>query len=160
MNARQLGFALVGIVGLVIAFEIGLHFHLTTPPAPSRNPNNRLITISASPAPDVGKCEVDFPVAVLHYQQNQSVQWISNDNKYWISFINVDSPAGYTPENPLAPPDEPDVVEPHSLSKAYHVKQKTKYYIYAIFDHDPATNNKNPCKAATDDHDTGLNIKP
>ena len=150
MNARQTGFALVGIVGLVIAFEIGIH--LRTPPLPSRNPNNRLITISASPAPDVGKCEVDFPVAFLHYQQNHSVQWASNDNKYWISFSSK-------PGNPLASADDPVIVQPHSLSKMYHVKHQTNYYMYAIFDHDPSTNNKNPCKSATDDHDTGLNIK-
>jgi hypothetical protein len=156
MKPRQIGFGLVGIVGLVIAFEIGLH--LQTPP-PSPNPNNRLITISASPLPDTGKCEVDFPVAVLRYSQNHSVQWASNDNKYWVSFLTIDSPAGYTPENPLAPPDEPVVIEPHGQSKTYHVKPKAKYYMYAIFDHDPQTNNKNPCKTATDDHDTGLNIK-
>jgi hypothetical protein len=153
MKARQLGFGLVGIVGLVIAFEIGLH--LQAPPPP-HNPNNRLVTISASPPPDTGKCEVDFPVAFLRYNQNHSVQWASNDNKYWISFLAVDPPPGYTP---LAPPDDPVIVEPKSLSKMYNVKPKAGYYIYAIFDHDPSTNNKNPCKTATDDHDTGLNIK-
>ena len=157
MNARQTGFALVGIIGLVIAFEIGIR--LRTPPLPSRNPNNRLITISASPAPDVGKCEVDFPVAFLHYQQNHSVQWASNDNKYWVSFLSIDPPAGYRPENPLAPADDPVVIEPHSQSRQYNIKPKANYYYYAIFDHDPSTNNKNPCKTAIDDRDTGLNIK-
>jgi hypothetical protein len=157
MNARRLSFGLVGIVGLVMAFEIGLH--LQTPPPPP-NPNNRLVTISASPPPDTGKCEVNFPVAVLRYNQNHSVQWTSSDNKYWISFLTIDAPSGYTPENPLAPPDDPVVIQAHTVSKIYHVKPKTKYYMYAIFDHDPSTNNKNPCKTATDDHDTGLNIKP
>jgi hypothetical protein len=153
VKVRQLGFGVVGIVGLVIAFEIGLH--LQAPPPP-HNPSNRIVTISASPPPDTGKCEVDFPVAFLRYNQNHSVQWASNDNKYWISFLTVDPPPGYTP---LAPSDDPVIVEPKSLSKMYNVKPKTGYYMYAIFDHDPSTNNKNPCKTATDDHDTGLNIK-
>jgi hypothetical protein len=155
MSTRQLGFGLVGVIGLVIAFEIG--FRLQTP-SPPPNPNNRLITISASTPPDIGKCEVNFPVAVLRYSQNHTVQWASNDNKYWVSFLTIDPPAGYTPENPLASAD-PVVIEPHSESSPYKVKPKAKYYMYAIFDHDPATNNKNPCKTATDDHDTGLNIK-
>src|SRR5260370_6283006 len=81
MKTRQLMFSLVGIVGLVIAFEIG--FHLQPPPCPAHNPDNRLITISASPSPDIGKCEVDFPVALLRYKR--TVQWAWNDNKYWIS---------------------------------------------------------------------------
>jgi hypothetical protein len=160
MKTRQLTFGVVGIVGLVIAFEIGLH--LRAPHAP--NPNTRVITISASPPPDVGKCEVDFPVAFLRYNLNQSVQWVSSDNKYWISFLTIDSPpdlpADYKPENPLAPPDDPVIVEPHIQPRTYHVKPKTKYYMYAIYDHDPSTNSNNPCKAATDDKDTGLNIKP
>ena len=151
MKTRQLGFGLVGIVGLVIAFEVGLRLQA------KHNPKDRLVTISA--ASESGKCEVDFPVAVLRYNQGHTVQWASSDNKYWVSFLTIDSPAGYTPENPLAPPDEPVVVDPHSQPKTYHVKPKTKYYMYAIFDHDPSTNNKNPCKTATDDHDTGLNIK-
>lgn len=154
MNARQLGFALVGIVGLVIAFEIGLH--LTTAPPLSRNPNNRLITISASPAPDTGKCEVDFPVAFLRYNHNHTVRWASNDNKYWISFV---TPDGHPAESPLIT-DKPVVIEAHGKSAMYNVKPQANYYMYAIFDHDPATNSSNPCKRADDERDTGLNIKP
>ncbi len=153
MKARQLGFGLVGIIGLVIAFEVGLH--LQAPP-PSHNPKDRLITISASPAPDRGKCEVDFPVVFLRYNQGHSVQWASSDNKYWISFVSDD---GTPVESPLAPPHNPVVIEAHGASRVYNVKPKEGYNMYAIFDHDPSTNNKNPCKTATDDHDTGLNIK-
>lgn len=155
MQTRQLGFALVGIVILVIGFVVGLRFQ-TSPPS-TRNPKDRLITISAA---GTGKCEVDFPVALLHY--DHTVQWASNDNQYWISFLTIDAPAGYTPENPLVPvpSNEPAVVASHGLSKKYNVIPKTKYYMYAIFDHDPSTNSKNPCKAATDDRDIGLNIKP
>jgi hypothetical protein len=152
MKTRQLGFGLVGIVGLVIAFEIG--FHLKAPPL-SHNPKDRLITISASPAPDTGKCEVDFPVVFLRYNQGHTVQWASSDNKYWISFHEVPG----TPESPLDTDEETVMVYLNHPSQNYRVKHKEKYYIYAIFDHDPSTNNKNPCKTATDDHDTGLNIK-
>jgi hypothetical protein len=74
--------------------------------------------------------------------------------------VTIDAPAGYTPENPLAPADDPVALEAHRRSRIYPVKPKTKYYMYAVFDHDPATNSKNPCKSATDDRDTGLNIKP
>jgi len=154
MKTRQLGFALVGIIGLVLAFEIGLH--LQAPP-PSRNPKDRLVTISASPAPDTRKCEVDFPVVFLRYSRDDSVQWASSDNKYWISFVSEN---GTPVESPLAPPHNPVVIEAHGASKVYHVKPKEGYNMYAIFDHDPATNNQNPCKNASDDHDTGLNIKP
>src|SRR5262249_31169960 len=150
MKTRQLVLSLVGIVGLVVAFEIGFHLQTSHP----SNPNNRRITISASP--NAGKCGVDFPVAVLNYNQNQSVQWRSLDNKYWITSLSVEPPSSppYEPENPLVPQDEPVVVEPNGTSKMYHVKAKEKYYMYAIFDHAPATNSKNPCKAATDDRDT------
>jgi hypothetical protein len=160
MKTRQLALGLVGIVALVIAFVVGLHLQVPHPP----NPNNRLITISAS---DSGKCDVDFPIAVLHYNQNHSVQWASNDNKYWVSFLIIDfspeyplPPQPYTPENPLVPPHKSVVIEPHGVSIMYHVKPQMKYYMYAIFDHDPATNPKNPCKYANDEKDTGLNVKP
>jgi hypothetical protein len=156
MKARQLGLGLVGIVGLVIAFEVGLH--LQAPP-PSHNPNERLITISASPAPDTGKCDVDFPVVFLRYNQGHTVQWASNDNKYWISFREIAAPPG-TAESPLDSSEDTVMVDLNQPSQKYHVKHKEKYYLYAIFDHDPATNNKNPCKTATDDKDTGLNVKP
>jgi hypothetical protein len=156
MKTRQVVFGLVGIIGLVIAFEVGRH--LQTPLPPTRDPSNRVVTISASPPPDTGKCEVDFPVAFL--RQNKHVQWASNDNKYWVSFLIIDPPPGYTPENPLDPPDDPVIIGPNSASRKYKVKVTTKYYMYAIFDHDPTTNPQNPCKTAIDDHDTGLNVKP
>jgi len=101
---------------------------------------------------------VDFPVAFL--RQHGHVQWASTDNKYWVSFLTIDPPPNYTPENPLAPADDPVIVDANNLSKMYNVKLTTKYYMYAIFDHDPTTNPKNPCKTAIDDRDTGLNVKP
>jgi hypothetical protein len=154
MKTRQLGLVVAGLLGLVIAFEVGLH--LQNSPAPPRNPKSRRITISASSPPGSGQCEVDYPVADLHY--DHTVEWASDDNKYWVSFITIEPPE--TAENPLIPADDPVIVDPRSIPKTYNVKSKTKYYMYAIFDHDPAAGNKTPCKRATDDHDTGLNVKP
>jgi hypothetical protein len=156
MKTRQLVFGLVGIVGLAIAFVVGLH--LQAPP-PSRNPKDRLITISASPGPDAGKCEVDYPVAFLRYNQGHTVQWASTDNQYWISFREIAAPPG-TAESPFENSAYTVIVDSTHPSQKYRLKHKEKYYMYAIFDHDPTLNNQNPCKAANEDHDTGLNIKP
>jgi len=152
MSARQLGFGLLGVVGIAIAFEIGLHVR-----PPSHDPKKRVITISAS---GPGKCDVDFPVTVLHYGKGHTVRWASTDNKYWISSISKETPSGPVPDNPLIPSHDTVVVDPTQGSEEYHVKPTNNYYMYAIFDHDPATNSQNPCKAATDDKDTGLNVKP
>jgi hypothetical protein len=157
MKTRQVVFGLVGIIALVIAFEVGRRWNLQMETL-TLNPKDRHVTISASPQPDTGKCEVDYPVVFLR-QQNH-VQWASSDKKYWVSFLTIDAPPGYTPENPLVPTDDPVVVDPNHPSKLYNVKLATKYYMYAIFDHDPTADPKNPCKAAVDDHDPGLNVKP
>jgi|SRR5262245_36671949 len=151
MSARQLGFGLLGIVGIAVAFVIGLHLR-----PPSHDPKKRVITISAS---GPGKCDVDFPVTVLHHGKGQTVRWASTDSKYWISSISKETP-GPTPDNPLVPRDDIVVVDPTQGSSEYGVQATTNYYKYAIFDHDPATNSQNPCKAANDDRDTGLNVKP
>ena len=152
MSARQLGFGLLGIVGIALAFVIGLRLR-----PPGHNANKRVITISAL---GPGKCDVDFPVTVLHYGKGHTVRWASTDNKYWISSISKESSSGSGPNNPLVPPDDTVVVDPTQGSSEYHVTSTTNYYMYAIFDHDPTTNNQNPCKSATDDRDTGLNVKP
>ena len=157
MKTRQVVFGLVGIIALAVAFEVGRRWNLQMETL-TLNPNkDRRVTISASPD-NIGKCEVDYPVAFL--RQKNRVQWASNDNKYWVSFLTIDAPPGYTPENPLVPTDDPVVVDPNHPSKLYNVKLATKYYMYAIFDHDPTADPKNPCKAAVDDHDPGLNVKP
>jgi len=124
----------------------------------TRSPNDRLVTISASPAPETG-CEVDFPVVFLR-QQRHRVQWQSQDKPYWISFLKLDEVIpGYTPENPLDPSDDPVVVPANSTTQKYRVQPKTKYYKYAIFDHDPTLDPTKPCKKASNDLDTGLNVK-
>ena len=149
MKTPQVVLSLVGIIALVIAFEVGHHLQ----PPPSRDSSTRLVTISASS--ETGKCGVDYPVVSLSYSHH--IQWKSNDNKYWVSFLKIEPPPG---ENPLVPPDDPVIVDLNHPSRSYNVKPKTKYYMYAIFDHDPTINPNNPCKAATDDRDTGLNVKP
>jgi len=155
MKTRQLLFVLVGIIGLIIAFEIGRHFQ--TSPRSTRSSNERTVSISASPSPDTG-CEVDYPVAFL--RQRNHIQWASNDNRYWITFLTIEPPVpGYTPESPLVPPDDPIVVDANQPSTKYGVTSREKYYMYAIYNHDPKTDPSNPCKKATDDRDTGLNVK-
>jgi len=158
MKLRQVAFGVAGIIGLLLAFELGRH--LQSPSGPARALNNRRITISASP--DKGKCEVDFPVALVS-KSAHTVQWTSNDNPYWVSFLTIKPPAvapPYTPENPLD--GDPVYVDASHPSNMYKIKVNatTKYYYYAIYDHDPKGDNSNPCKDAGDDHDTGLNVKP
>lgn len=162
MKTRQLVWSLVGIAGLVIAFVLGLHLRTPTPSA--RNPTERLITISASPSPEIG-CEVDYPVASLRPNINH-IQWASGDHEYWISFTQLGEvpPQGYAPENPLLPSEDPVIVPANDVSGKFNVKydpnRTENYYMYAIYDHDPRTNPNNPpCKKASIEHDTGVIVK-
>jgi hypothetical protein len=159
MKIRQVGFGLLALIGFGIAFGVGRYFQ-----RPATRPNNtRCITVSAGNT--AGKCYVDYPVAVLRYtdQNTDRVQWFSNDNKYSVTFLNIAPPAGfpplpsgYSPESPLAPPQEPVYFDSSNPSRAFNVKHKDKYYYYAIFDQNYPNS---PCKASTDDQDTGLNVK-
>jgi hypothetical protein len=160
MKIRQVVLSLIGLIGLGIAFGVGRYFQST----PLLNYD---FTIYVHSGP-TGKCIVRPPIQLMSYN-NDRVQWASDDNDYWVEFINVTPPAGsvyppippdpithqpYVPESPL-PHDENHVHfyldHPTGLSK---VKPKTKYYYFAIFDQ-----TGNPCKVSTDDKDTGLNVK-
>jgi hypothetical protein len=162
MKIRQVVFGLLALIGFGIAFGVGRYFQ-----RPATRPNNtRCITVFAGST--AGKCYVDYPVAVLHYtdQDTDRVQWFSNDDKYSVTFLNIAPPPGYpplptnppyTPESPLAPPQEPVYFDSSNPSGAFNVKHKDKYYYYAIFDLTHPTTI--PCKVSTDDQDTGLNVK-
>jgi hypothetical protein len=155
MKIRRVVFGLIGIIGLGIAFGVGRYFqHAPTCPG-----NTRCITVSVE---SVGKCQVDYPVANLSYS-NEFVQWFSKDDKYSVTFLNVTPPAGstplplgYSPENPLHPQQEPVYFDQSHPSRAFNLNPKEKYFYYAIFDQNYPNN---PCKASTDDRDTGLNVK-
>lgn len=159
MKSRQVVTGLIALIGLGIAFAVGRYLQ-----RPTTCPNHtRCITVSAGST--AGKCYVDYPVAVLLYtdQGSDHVQWFSKDNKYSVTFLNVTPPAGstplpsgYTPESPLAPPQEPVYFDSSNPSGAFNVKHKDKYYYYAIFDQNYPNS---PCKVSTDDQDTGLNVK-
>jgi hypothetical protein len=160
MKIRQVIISLIGLIGLGIAFGVGRYSRpLVTCPN-----NTRCIMVSAGSA---GKCSVNYPVALLHYTDSDSdrVQWFSNDSKYSVTFLNIAPPPGYpplptnppySPESPLAPPQEPVYFDSSNPSSSFNVKHKDKYYYYAIFDQ---KNPGSPCKVSTDDRDTGLNVK-
>jgi len=163
MNMRQLGLTVAVAAGLVIAFLVGQNLKVA-----KTNPTDRLVTISVSPtSPTV--CEVDYPVAALRPNANK-MQWASAYNQYWISFVTLgETVSGYTPESPLVsgPANGIVAVAANNSSPKFNVKadpshgdpSKPDYYMYAIYDHDPATNPNNPCKKASDDRDTGVIIK-
>ena len=159
MKVRQVVFGLLALIGFGIAFGVGRHSR----PLVNCPNNTRCITVSADST--AGKCSVDYPVALLNYTESGSdrVQWSSNDDQYSVTFLNITPPAGstplpstYTPESPLAPPQEPVSFDKSNPSIAFNVKHKDKYYYYAIFDQ---KNPGSPCKVSTDDQDTGLNVK-
>jgi hypothetical protein len=158
MKIQRVVFGLIGIIGLGIAFGVGRYFQH----APTCPDNTRCITVSVESA---GKCQVNYPVANLSYS-NEFVQWFSKDDKYSVTFLNIAPPPGYpplptnppyTPESPLAPPQEPVYFDSSNPSRAFNVKHQVKYYYYAIFDLTYPTTI--PCKVSTDDQDTGLNVK-
>ena len=159
MKLRQAVFGLIALVVLGIAFEVGRYFRANRVNCPN---NTRCITVSADSNP--GKCSVDYPVALLHYQGGDRVEWFSKDHKYSVTFLNVTPPPGstplpttYSPESPLAPPQEPVPFDSTTPSGLFNVKHKDKYYYYAIFDQSYPNS---PCKVSTDDQDTGLSVKP
>lgn len=158
MNIRRVVSSLVAIVALAIAFVVGRQFQ-----SPAGCPRNtKCITISKESG---GKCQADSPIVNMSY--NHHVHWISADDKYSVSFINVNPPSGYpalptgyVPENPLTPYEEPVIIPANSQSRDFNVKHQNKSYLYAIFDLTVDPTSSSPCKASTDDSDTRLNVKP
>jgi len=156
MKLRQVVLSLIALVTLGIAFGVGRYFQLQTGPL---NIHDHQITVYAYN----GACEVTSPVVPAHFGTDR-VQWLSDDNQYTIDFINIDPPSsstfpplpsGYAKETPLVPGDNQVTIDKNNPSRYYNLKHQTKYYYYAIYDH-----SHNLCKVSTDDHDTGLNVKP
>jgi hypothetical protein len=71
---------------------------------------------------------VDFPSLFSNITHGHTVKWASTDNAYWNSFLSSDGFSG-TPENPLAPSDDPVFVDPQHLSKTSNVEPKAGYCI-------------------------------
>lgn len=158
---KILGFTVAGIVALVIAFLVGRHT-----PVPKPNPHDRNVMITG--------CEVDNAVVILDPQNSDRMQWVSTDNKpYWITFLQLREPLGsYVAQSPLVlqghPGPDPVVLTPTNPSSPYfNVKADPKhgdpyqpdYYMYAIYNQDPADQTIKPCKKASDERDTGVIVK-
>jgi len=164
MKIRQVVIGLIGLIALVISFEVGRYFR----PAPLALHD---FTIGVQTDSTTGKCIATSPILNMHYTTDDRVQWMDNDtrnHKYWVDFTNVNPPPGsvyppiptsppYTPESPLEHNDDHLLFSPSNPTGFFKVKQKDKYYYYAIFDQG---NPSQPCKVSTDDKDTGLSIKP
>jgi len=166
MKTRQVVLGLIALIGLGNAFGVGRHFPPPPPPPPPAacDPTTtRCIHVSVDGA-GTGKCQVDSPVANLSYLKHEKVEWISTDQEYAVSFLQITPPAGstplpsgYVPESALAPPTDPVYFNPSQPAGPFNVKQKVKYYYYAIFFKADYPNK--PCKVSTDERDTGLNVK-
>jgi len=141
-------FALAGTVGAA-AIQSGC------PPPRSSNVGNPDRVVTISPV-STGVCQVDYPVALLR-KGKHTIAWAAETYDYWIRFDpGTGSPIDPTNTAIKVTHGQKTPKFPVSPSAAYN------YYMYAIYDKDPggSTPPPTPCKAANDDHDTGLNIKP
>jgi hypothetical protein len=141
-------FGLVG-VSILLSMQIGCrakHRLVVSNP-------DRTVTISVD-VDHAGKCEVDFPVTLVRASKHHSITWGSEDNNYWIKFDSGGSPIDPSNKSISIPglgSNGPNPIPPSAT---------IKYYKYAIYLADPDTNSNAPeCKAADDDHDTGVNVK-
>jgi hypothetical protein len=152
MKARHAGLGLVGIV-FFIALQISCNNQGSNPNRPAGNPH-RVVTISSAAIGVSNPCEVDFPVTLLRISKNHTIAWKAEDHDYWIAFDLNKSPIGANNikiTNGAKSVDFPITIGPSSAD----------YFKYAVYDSDPNGNPApKPCKLATDDHDTGLNVKP
>jgi hypothetical protein len=148
-----IGLSLVGI-GILIAVESGCDKR-SGPGSVSNilagNPH-RVVTISSAADSGSNPCEVDYPVTVLKMSKHHTIAWAAEDHDYWIAFDRVKgSPIG---SNNIKVP------KGTQTGRFAIATINPDYFIYAIYDVDPTTNPQStPCKSATDDHDTGLNVK-
>lgn len=144
---------LVGMI-ILVAAESGcdsLHRSLVT------DHPHRLVTISSATSTSSNPCEVDFPVTLLRKSKNHTIAWFAADHDYWIKF----DPVNGTP-SPISLPvikiskGSQTTDYPISISPTSEI-----YFMYSVYDVDPTTTPPPaPCKLDTDDHDTGLNVKP
>jgi hypothetical protein len=116
---------------------------------------HRVVTISYRDGSS-NPCEVDYPVTLLRMSKSHTIAWYADDHDYWVYFDNGFPIVNGT--NPIyvkkgAPPKEYSVALPAATPKMY--------FTYAVYDSSPGMN-PSPnaaCQSATDDHDTGVNVK-
>jgi hypothetical protein len=151
MKARHTGLDLVGIF-IFIALQAGCDKQGSSPNILAGNPH-RVVTISSASPGVSNPCEVDFPVASLRISKKHTIAWAAGDHDYWIVFDpGKGSPIG-TNSVKIANGTQTSSFPINSSSAGY--------FMYAVYDSDPSGNPPpKPCKAATDDRDTGLNVKP
>jgi hypothetical protein len=156
MKIRQVVIGLIGLISLGIAFGVGRYFR----PIPLVKHDWDLY-VSSDPK-TTGHCLVSSPIQLMSYT-NDRVRWLSEDNKYRVDFTSITTPIPpdpithqpYTQESPLEPSADHVPFEKGSPTRYYNVHQKENYYYYQIVDQSTG----NPCKVATEDRDTGLNVK-
>jgi hypothetical protein len=153
MKARHASRGVFGII-IFIALQAGCNKSAQNPTILAGNPH-RVVTISSVSPGSSNPCEVDFPVTLLRVSKKHTIAWAAEDHDYWILFDKTKgSPIG-TDHIKIAKGGQagpfPITINPSSA----------EYFMYAIYDFDPSTNPRGaPCKLATDDRDTGLNVKP
>ena len=153
MKVRHTGLDLVGIL-IVIALQPGCHKEGSNANILAGNPH-RVVTISSSSTGVSKPCEVDFPVTLLRINKHHTIAWAAEDHDFWIVFDRGKvSPIGTNSikvTKGATSNDFPVTISPSAAD----------YFMYAVYDSDPSSNPPpTPCKTATDDHDTGLNVKP
>jgi hypothetical protein len=152
MNARYvIGLGLVGI-GILATVLTGCHRRSgsdSTANILAGNPHRVVIISSSSPGVS-NPCEVDFPVTLLKISKHHTIRWAAQDHDFWIVF-----PA----ENPIG--SNNIKVPSGSKTDRFKITASDPYYfMYAIYDVDPVAHpGSAPCKTASDDRDTGLNVK-
>jgi hypothetical protein len=151
MQRRQ--FKSLGLIGVAVLIAIQIACGKGGQNIAKDNPH-RVVTISAVSSNGSNPCEVDFPVTLLRTSKHHTIAWIGADHEYWIWFDN-----GF----PIVNATNPIHVPNGTSTLAYDVTAPTEtYFTYAIYDSNPGSNppSNTACKKSSDDHDTGLNVKP
>ena len=151
MKVRNTGLGLVGIL-ILIALQPGCRKEGSNANILAGNPH-RVVTISSSATGVSNPCEVDFPVTLLKINKHHTIAWAAEDHDFWIVFDrSTGSPIG---TNSIK-------VDSGTQTSRFPITSSSAgYFMYAVYDSDPSSNPPpTPCKAATDDRDTGLNVKP
>jgi hypothetical protein len=156
MKIRQVVIGLIGLIALGISFGVGRYFR----PIPLVN-HDWDIYVSKDPNSTTGHCLASSPIQLMSYN-NDRVRWLSEDNKYRVDFTDITTPippdpvsGTYQQESPLEPTADHVPFDQGSPTRKFNVHHKVKYYYYQIVDQSTG----NPCKIATEDRDTGLNVK-
>jgi hypothetical protein len=153
MKERHTGLDLAGIfIIILIALQPSCHKEGSNANILAGNPH-RVVTISSSSTGVSNPCEVDFPVTLLRISKQHTIAWAAEDHDFWIAF----DPSKRTPigTNNIK-------VASGTQTSAFPITSSSAgYFMYAVYDSDPSSNpSAKPCKVATDERDTGLNVKP